>query len=65
VGASFSDLPPTAAWRHYGAREGVECVFLGTRGRGFRSQTFDFEAALAYDTSGLVVDYPGIGSRIV
>jgi hypothetical protein len=33
---SFAELPATAAWRHLGAREGFESVFLATAGPGLR-----------------------------
>jgi uncharacterized protein len=30
----------------------------------YASPTFDFEAELVYDESGLVIDYPGIAVRV-
>jgi len=33
---TFGDLPPSAAWRHTGAREGFEAVFLRTGRGGYR-----------------------------
>lgn len=33
---TFRDLPPSAAWRHTGAREGFEAVFMRADGPGWR-----------------------------
>ena len=38
----------------------------GTRHRyAYRSPAFDFEACLVYDGAGLVLEYPGIASRVL
>jgi hypothetical protein len=31
----------------------------------YRAPLFDFDALIVYDASGLVVDYPGIASRVL
>ena len=37
---------------------------LGERRYAYAAPAFDFEARLVYDDSGLVVDYPGIATRV-
>jgi len=37
----------------------------GCRHYQYRSPSFDFESRLLYDESGLILDYPGIGRRIL
>ncbi|MGH3270607.1 MAG: hypothetical protein ACRDN1_16370 [Trebonia sp.] len=72
----LAPLPATAAWRHRDARAGFEVAYFQGLDRGCRIEgraaaqsydyaapVFDFTCRIAYDESGLVLNYPGIAVR--
>jgi hypothetical protein len=55
---SFAPLPATACWEHRAARSGFEVAY------SYAAPAFGFTCTLVYDSSGLVLDYPGIAVRV-
>ena len=66
---AFAELPSTAAWRHRGARDGFEVVFLRTdeSGRRLEGQTAAVEDGLAWSVRysiALDADWRTRGTRV-